>query len=372
MAPSINLPDYVISKKRGRYFYFRRVEIIDGKRKEHLWPLPHPLDDGFRQAYNEAWLAAFGVWPEDDAPPTSVQAMVNRHKAESPKYKKLSKSSRDSRDRACRVLTEKWGLFDAREIRPEHCQALYDSFSDRLATANRLMDDVSAIFAWGVPRGFATVNPASGVEREVLEEGYEPWPLPKLEHLLKDGNPHIARVAAMAFYTGADRGDLLKDLTDSRIDGTVWTLRRAKTKRKVRIPIRVELHSAAMEIIEDARAMKRQRGIVDPDRPLLVNSRGEPWGSGFGASWNKELKRLDLKGHEPRLTFKGLRATNATLIANAAAKGDAAAHEIYEMVRAMLGHQSDRMAAHYARTAEVEASNRGSVELLPIIGKKET
>lgn len=33
----------------------------------------------------------------------------------------------------------------------------------------------------------------------------------------------------------------------------------------------------------------RARAIIDPDRPIFETSRGQPWGSGFGASWAKEL-----------------------------------------------------------------------------------
>lgn len=40
-------------------------------------------------------------------------------------------------------------------------------------------------------------------------------------------------------------------------------------------------------------------------------------------------------------------------------------------VKAMLGHHSERMSAHYARRAQVERSNAGTVEMLPVIGKKE-
>jgi hypothetical protein len=204
-----------------------------------------------------------------------------------------------------------------------------------------------------------------------LEAGYEPWPLPALERLVTEGREHIVAVALMALYTGADRGDLLERLTDAAVEEGVWTLWRGKTRRRTRDRIRIELHPVARAIVEKARAGRRARGIVDPHRPLLENSRGEPWGPGFGASWTKELKRLGLDRVEPRLTFKGLRVTNATMIADAAAKGHESAEEAYARVRRMLGHHSERMSRHYARRAEVEVSNRGSVELLPTLRRSD-
>ncbi|MEM9147506.1 MAG: hypothetical protein AAGC57_15050 [Pseudomonadota bacterium] len=72
----------------------------------------------------------------------------------------------------------------------------------------------------------------------------------------------------------------------------------------------------------------------------------------------------------PRLTFKGLRHTNATLIAERAAKGHESAADVLARAKAMLGHHSERMSANYARRAQVERSNAGTVEMLPLIGKK--
>lgn len=59
MAPSIRLDKYVQRKlvKGHEYFFFRKV--ID--KKEFRCALPHPLLDGYRSAYEAAWLKYFGV-----------------------------------------------------------------------------------------------------------------------------------------------------------------------------------------------------------------------------------------------------------------------------------------------------------------------
>lgn len=363
MGPKLDLPKYV-QCKRGKHFYFRVV----GGGYERRIALPHPLGDGFKAAYNAAWYEVFGVWPEDGTPPKSVSRLVEMHRL-TVGTSLTSKKSREWRVRALDLLEKTWGAFDARDIRTEHCQALYDKLADKPPTANRLFDDISKIFSWGMPRGFCETNPASGVERIRNPVSYEPWPIRDLEKLLGQGREHIARVALVALYTGQDRGDVLERFTEAHISDDVWTLRRGKTKRQTRDVIRIALHPLVLSVVDQVRAERRKRGMIDPNRPLLENSRGEPWGEGFGASWNKELKRLKLAGRTPPLTFKGLRVTNATMIADEAAKGSESAAEALSRVRAMLGHHSERMSAHYARRAQIERTNAGTVEMLPVIGK---
>ncbi|MBE9636286.1 hypothetical protein IQ782_05485 [Salipiger pacificus] len=110
---------------------------------------------------------------------------------------------------------------------------------------------------------------------------------------------------------------------------------------------------------------------------MSTNSRGKPWGKGFGASWTKELIRLKLRPHSVeeieaghfRPTFHGLRTTHATVIANTVARNPELFGGI-QRVQAMLGHLSERMSKHYARCAEVEHMNRETVLLLPDFGKQ--
>ncbi len=108
----------------------------------------------------------------------------------------------------------------------------------------------------------------------------------------------------------------------------------------------------------------RAAGRVDPSLPILRSSTGKPWCSGFGASRSKEMVRLKLHAVEPRLTFHGFRATNATAVAKSP--------DLYggiDHVRAMLGHLSKRISEHYARHAMTEQINAESVLLLPGFGK---
>lgn len=97
---------------------------------------------------------------------------------------------------------------------------------------------------------------------------------------MDQGSPHIVRAALVATYTGQRRGDVLVRFRDDLIDGGVWYPKQGKTGTEVPVP----LHPVVLAIAETERAARRAAGLVDPRRPLLVNSRGTPWtGTGYGA-----------------------------------------------------------------------------------------
>ncbi|MDH2325972.1 tyrosine-type recombinase/integrase [Cereibacter sp. SYSU M97828] len=371
MAAELRLEQYVQRKiRRAReYFYFRVVK--DGK--ETRLPLPHPFSAEYRTAYDEAHRAVFGVIPGEFASPTGIAELVRQHRT-SAKYDRLPPASKAARDYALNLMQERWGEFEAADIRPVHVQALYDSLSARPATANRRLDDISSVFGWGRTRGFADVNPCRKIERVSSDGSYEPWPEDALEKLLEHGKPEIVKVALVAIYTSQRRSDILLQLTDSVIDGGTWYLSQGKTSNDVPVP----LHPVVLAILDMERAKRRKAGIVDPRRPLLTNSRGNVWTpSGFGASWRTEIIRLQLRpqtnsdyaedAFQP--TFHGLRHTNATMIANAVARNPDTFGGIAR-VKSMLGHLSEKMAKHYARRAEAEHMNAETMLLIPEIGNR--
>jgi integrase len=370
VAGDIRLERYVQRKlARGREYFFFRV-VRNGT--ERRFPLPHPFDEGYRAAYNAAHREVFGTTPGEFESAKAITRLASDHR-DSARYAALPKNSRLLRDYAIDLMLERWGAFDADQIRPIHVQAVYDSLSARPATANRRLDDISAVFSWGRPRGFTDENPCHGIERVQSEESYEPWPADELERLFTQGKREIVKVAIVATYTGQRRADVL-GMADQAIEGGTWYVTQGKTKNSVPVP----LHPLVMAILEDERAAKRKAGIVDPRRPLLTNSRGKPWTpSGFGASWRKELIRLELKPKRKddlaegafRATMHGLRHTNATAIATTVARNPDLFGGI-DRVQAMLGHLSKRMSEHYARRAEVEHMNRETMLLLPNFGKQ--
>lgn len=371
MAADLTLEKHVQRKlSRGKDFYYFRV-VQAGK--EQRIPLPHPFATEYRAAYDAAYFQIFGIYPNEFTSQTSVAELCRQYRA-SKKFTGLSTASQTGCRLSLDLIRTRWGQFEAPDIRPVHVQALYDSLSDRPATANRRLDDISAAFAWGRTRGFCDENPCTRIERVSSDGSYEPWPESALNVLIENGKPAIVRVALVAAYTSQRRGDVLGRLTDSRIDGGVWYLQQGKTKADVPVP----LHPVVMAILDIERANRRKAAIIDPKRPLLTNSRGAPWtSSGFAASWRTEIIRLNLRpdtnaeyaDDDFRPTFHGLRHTNATLIANTVAKNPDLFGGI-DRVKSMLGHMSQKMAAHYARRAEQEHMNAETMLLIPEIGNR--
>jgi integrase len=314
----------------------------------------------------KAWKEFYGAYPVDFGAvqnPMGFAALIRQHKA-SAKYEKLSIDSQRLRDLACDLLLDYFSEFSPKDILPVHVQAVYDDLSARPATANRRLDDMSSLFAWGRTRGFCEINPCSKIERVESEGSYEPWPMWALKKLFEDGKPHLVQVAIAAIYTGQRRKDIVLNFCPANIENGVWYVKQSKTGNPVPVP----LHPVLLAMVAEHEDWMIERGRIDPKLPILKNSRGRPWTtSGFGASWRTERERLNLHEVQPVLTFHGLRTTNATLIANAVAKSP----ELYggiERVKAMLGHLSTRMSEHYARHAVAEQKNAETVLLLPDFG----
>jgi integrase len=371
VAANLRLEQYVQRKVRHarEFFYFRVVKVG----REIRFPLPHPFSAEYRAAYDKAHREVFGIGPNEYASPSSISELSRQFRT-SAKYKRLSPASKTGMDLSLNLIADRWGSFEAADIRPVHAQALYDSLAARPATANRRMDDISSAFSWGRTRGFSDENPCIKIERVDGEGGYEPWPADALETLIGLGKREIVKPALVALYTGQRRGDVLSKLTDSRIDGGVWYLEQGKTKADVPVP----LHPIVLAIIDMEHSERRKAAIIDPKRPLLTNSRGLPWTTkGYGASLRTELIRLGLRPtrnedyaeDQFRPTFHGFRHTNATLIASTVAKKPELFGGIAR-VKSMLGHMSAKMAAHYARRAEAEHMNAETMLLLPEIGNR--
>jgi integrase len=366
MPADITLDKYVQSKlNRGRQFFYFRVAPKD--QKEFRRALPHPFDDGYRVAYNTAHAECFGNVPLDLSDPHGWDALITEHRHSSA-YKKLGKNSKGLREQASALLSNTFGdVCVPSQIKPLHMQALYDKLSARPATANRRMDDMSKIFAWGRLRGFNDINPCSRIERVHSTTGYEPWPMWALEKMMAEGKPHIVQAVLAAIYTGQRRADCLTQLRPAQITDGVWLVQQGKTKTPVPVP----LHPVILALLDVHNDEMHNAGRIDPTVPILKTSRGAPWSSGFGASWAKELERLELHEVAPRLTFHGLRTTNATMVANAVAKSDAI-HGGIAHVQAMMGHLSKAMSEHYARRAVTEHMNAETILLLPTFGNQPT
>jgi integrase len=112
-----------------------------------------------------------------------------------------------------------------------------------------------------------------------------------------------------------------------------------------------------IQVLPDLRKALREAPSHDAIT-LCANSRGKPWtGSGFRASFRKELKKLEArKAIQPGLTFHGLRHTVATVLVEAGVSA--------EDVAAVLGQRSSKMANHYSREADRSRRSNAAIRKL--------
>lgn len=338
-----DLPQYVIGvpARSPKYFYFRLQSRgqPDVRRR-----LPNPLEEGFAKAYQEAKVELLG-YDIEKHDPRSVNSIIRFYREQSVDFSNLKPASVTAREKAFSVFSDTFGKFGLAALEPKHIRVWRDRIGkDRPAAANRYMDDISALMKWAVQYGHLNQNPCREIESLKRGEGYEPWPDAALTRFMTEGKPHITRVALMCYYSMQRVGDVIERLTEGRLNGSEWIVRQEKSGNR----IIATLPPQAMELLEVIRAERREKGIIDPSRPLLENSRGAPWTrSGFSSSFKTDMARLGLDKHDPRLVVHGLRATAATH----ARQGGSEKSEL----QAALGHASGRMSEHYARRADMKS-----------------
>lgn len=192
------------------------------------------------------------------------------------------------------MIEQIWGDRLVKGLRPKHVLQLRDSFADTPRKADHLVDMLSTLIRWGIPREFADVNPCADVPRFGSGEGWMPWEPADVAYASNHLPRHLWWVAAMALYTEQRQGGLL------RMDWSTYTygaisVKQSKTGKRLTIPIHKDLACILDEI---PRVSTR----------ILTNSSGVPWSTGFKSAWNKAM-HLPAFAHfrERRLVFHELR-----------------------------------------------------------------
>lgn len=157
---------------------------------------------------------------------------------------------------------------------------------------------LSAVFGWGVERGYLPSNPAFKIKAirkpRNAPEANRPWTDAERYAVLDAAPPHIRLPIALMMFTSIDPQDALRLPRSALSDGTIM-LRRGKTG----VPV-------AMPVVSDLRAVLESSNLPDIG-PVCLNSHGRPWTfSGFHASWQKIKLRLEAEGNvQTGLTPKG-------------------------------------------------------------------
>lgn len=214
--------------------------------------------------------------------------------------------------------------------------------------ANQVLTTLKAVFVHALENGYVETNPVSGVKRaqkpkaafnaetdEDEDAANRPWSQAERDYVLGNAPAHLRYPVAIALYTGARQGDILK-MSKKAYEGGWLKYRASKTRKWMEVPVSVDL-AAILD------AMPKHEATT-----LLVNSRGAPWGkdgSGFRASWGKWKDEAEKLGHiKPDLTFHGTRHTVATELKDSGWED--------EDIGVQLGQDSPAMPKHYSRRAK--------------------
>ncbi len=185
--------------------------------------------------------------------------------------------------------------FDRPTIRV-HIRRWRDGWKSTPRTADYGLQVLSRILSFAVGEGLLQLNPCIGIPRLYSVSRSEMiWTDDDLGRLLAVASKEVGWAAQLAMLTGIRQGDLLR-LGWSHVSSDAIEFKTGKSgnRRSVVIPLYDELRQLL------ARIPKRATTV-------LTNAAGKPWGTGFGSSWNKAVRRAGLELH-----FHDLRGSAAT------------------------------------------------------------
>jgi len=269
--------------------------------------------------------------------PNSFKDVVKRYMA-SPDYVDLRDSSKRIYKTYLNQLVDIFGETDIAAIRRVHVRAYRDKISYKRGAANASVLVIKVVMAWAQNADLIVVNPAIGI-KPLKMGSHKAWPEPLIEHFIAHAPVDVARVVAFALYTAQRKGDVLKarwtDIEDGGINFT-----QQKTGKHIWIPI----HPHLQEVLDAT----PKRGVM-----ILTTKTGRPWtASNFKHAFGRICKRLGIKGY----VFHGLRKSAASRLAEAGCST--------EQIKAMTGHESDHMAAYYAKGAEQKKLAKAALKKL--------
>ncbi len=311
-----------IRNSTGRqYFYFQKGR--GGPHASARVPMPGDLSSP------EFWVRYADLMrlPPPLTRTDTVEALV-RSWRQSPEWLAMANRTQIEWTRHSDRIVKAWGPLEVKGIEPRHVLELRDAWSHKPATANLMLDVLTAMMRWSVPRGWRDDNPCREVHRLPKGDGYEPWPQEAIEQARDTLRPNMWLAVALALYTGQRLGDLLKMRWASIAEGRI-RVKQSKTGAELVIPIHRDLQSIFDETKKTAVT-------------ILTTNNGTPWQSGFQATWQKHRPPLV---KEQGLVFHGLRKSAVVTLLEARCTT--------AEVAAITG-QTLRMVEHYAKGVNQE------------------
>lgn len=220
--------------------------------------------------------------------------------------------------------------------------------------ANHLLRFLSALFNWGRPYGYMTINPCESVPKIRKPRGERvvnrPWSASEFAIVMEAMPPELRVAVALGAHAGLREGDAIR-LTWSAYDGAVIETRQLKTGDPVWVPA----HSVLRAILDTA----PRRAVT-----IVTGAKGLPFTeSGFRARFFKVIRKLVAEGKvQPGLTFHGLRHTAATMLADAGCDT--------RDIMAITGHRTEAMVRRYTEHADQKRRATAAISKLEDFTKK--
>jgi integrase len=211
--------------------------------------------------------------------------------------------------------------------------------------ANYVIQVLSLLFTWGIPRRYLAINPALGVPKirrpRTAKKVNRAWTVEEVWTVLDAATGGLKRAIALGAFGVCREGDAIRFARHS-YNGREIRFTARKNGEEIWMPAPAPLRRILNEAPE--------KGIL-----LTANRWGKPYTeSGFRASFFKLVRKLE--GQEkvqPGLTFHGLRHTGGKLLREAG-MSDAD-------IQAMLGDRSPAMARHYSDEADKTIRRRAAI-----------
>ncbi len=319
----IELPKFVRRiKTRGRYYYYYQEgrECKNKPEGQRVRIKAEPHEPEFWQI-----VARLNGEPPPQSAKGTFTALIEDYR-KSPEYASLKPKTRVDYDRYMKVIEEAWGNLKVRGVKSRHVLELRDRFAQTPAKANHLIASLSILIVWGIPREYAEINPCQSVKKLKTGKGYAPWSWEAIDHFRQHAHPYMWQAAALALYTGQRKGDCLK-MKWSDVNNGVLSVVQGKTEKAVWVPIHRDLQTVLSQI--------ERRSVF-----ILTTSKGQPWASGFQASWRRQMDKPEMANlKEQGLVFHGFRKSAVVFLLEAGCT-DAQVSAITGQTREMVEHYS--------------------------------
>ncbi|NKJ02781.1 tyrosine-type recombinase/integrase [Novosphingobium sp. SG707] len=271
----------------------------------------------------------------DRVAPGSVDALCAAY-YRSPRWQSMQASTQ----KTYRSIIERWrkvhGDKPFARLEPRHVDAWLAAMSDRPTAANNLRKALMRLFRYAVRMGWIARNPISPTEPyRINSEGIHAWTEDEIAAFQAKWPMGTRERLALELmlWTGLRKSDVIR-LGPAQRQGDRFHLRHTKNKSDTILPVSPDIERAIT--------------ALDPayagGETYLITEFGKPFTSaGFGNWFRDRCDMAGLKG----CSAHGLRKALSRRIAEAGGTSNQG--------RAVTGHKSDRMFAHYSQSADKAA-----------------